>query len=78
MTTEREALQTEGHATTRDEARRIAHAAGWDAGNRSMREHGRTSWNEDDWAVACETHGRLLAELEAALFRAEAANHETT
>jgi len=31
---------------------KIAMAAGQDAGNRSMRAAGRTSWNEDDYAAA--------------------------
>lgn len=39
----------------------IARAAGRDAGNLSMREGGRTAWNEDDWAAACETFDRLMA-----------------
>jgi|GEM_PF-2995952 len=40
--------------------RRIAHAAGWDAGNRSMQDGGRTAWNEDDWNAACEVYDRLM------------------
>lgn len=39
----------------------IARAAGRDAGNRSMRDGGRSAWNEDDWAAACETFDRLMA-----------------
>lgn len=38
-------------------------AAAQDAGSRSMRTAGRTSWNEDDWNVAAETMDRLVAEL---------------
>jgi hypothetical protein len=34
-------------------AYQIAMAAGQDAGNRSMRKAGRTSWNEEDWNAAC-------------------------
>lgn len=41
----------------------IARAAGWDAGNRSMRAAGRTRWNEDDWNAACEVTNRLMAML---------------
>ena len=38
----------------------IAHAAGRDAGNRSMRNAGRKSWNEDDWNTACRVERQLL------------------
>lgn len=47
---------------------RIARAAGWDAGNRSMKAAGRTAWNEEDWNVACEvfeTMMRRIAEIAA-------------
>jgi hypothetical protein len=44
----------------------IAHAAGWDAGNRSMRAAGRTKWNEDDWNAAAEVMYRLLDGAEVA------------
>lgn len=37
----------------------IAFAAAQDAGNRHMRQHGRTSWNEDDYDVACDEYNRL-------------------
>jgi len=43
---------------------RLAHAAGWDAGNRSMREAGRTTWNDDDWNAAAEVTNRLLDAME--------------
>lgn len=43
------------------EAYRIAHAAGWDAGNRRMSEHGRTAWNADDWDHAVTVFARLIA-----------------
>jgi hypothetical protein len=38
----------------------IAMAAGCDAGNRSMREAGRTAWNEQDKEVATEEFYRLM------------------
>jgi len=38
----------------------IAHAAGQDAGNRSMKAAGRIAWNSDDWNVACAEEARLL------------------
>ena len=38
---------------------KLIHAAGWDAGNRSMQANGRTSWNEDDWNAACAEFARL-------------------
>lgn len=41
----------------------IAMAAGRDAGNRSMRAAGRTSWNEDDYNTAVELVQRLLGEV---------------
>lgn len=34
-------------------------AAARDAGNRSMRNAGRTVWNADDWAAACRVSERL-------------------
>ena len=37
----------------------LAMAAGRDAGNRSMREGGRSVWAVKDWNVACETFARL-------------------
>lgn len=37
----------------------LAHAAGWDAGNRSMREAGRSTWNEDDWNAAAEAFEKI-------------------
>lgn len=52
----------------------IAHAAGWDAGNSTMRAAGRTAWNEDDWNAACELFNRLMriVDAEAALAEAQA------
>lgn len=38
----------------------LARAAGWDAGNRSMRDAGRTRWNEDDWNEAARTTNELM------------------
>lgn len=41
---------------------KLAHAIGWDAGNRNMRKNGRTDWNEDDWSVAAAEFERVYAE----------------
>lgn len=38
----------------------IAMAAGRDAGNRSMKANGRTSWNEVDYNIAVETTSSLM------------------
>lgn len=38
----------------------IAFAAGRDAANRQMKAAGRTKWNRDDSALACETNARLM------------------
>jgi hypothetical protein len=38
----------------------LAMAAGRDAANRHMREHGRAQWNGDDWNEASSTFWRLL------------------
>lgn len=38
---------------------KIAHAAGWDAGNKLMRELGLTAWNEDCLVRASEVHNAL-------------------
>jgi hypothetical protein len=43
-----------------DWAFEIARAAGWDAGNRSMRAAGRQVWNEDDKLAAWAEMERLL------------------
>jgi hypothetical protein len=40
----------------------LAMSAGRDAGNRSMREGGRSQWAVKDWNVACETFARLWRE----------------
>lgn len=37
----------------------LAHRAGWDAGNKSMRAAGRSAWNEDDWNAAHQAYERL-------------------
>lgn len=50
----------EQEADARSAAYRHAHAAGWDAGNRSMQAAGRTVWNVDDAAVARSTINRIL------------------
>ena len=40
----------------------IAMAAARDEGNRHMRKHGRTVWNEDDWNAMCAEFNRLWPE----------------
>lgn len=37
----------------------LAHAAGTDAGNRSMRAAGRTAWNADDYHTAARAWAAL-------------------
>ena len=37
----------------------LIHAAGTDAGNESMRRHGRRHWNEDDLAACAQATNRL-------------------
>lgn len=49
------APKARGIALTRD----LAFASGIDAGNRSMRNAGRTRWSEEDAAIAAETTNRL-------------------
>lgn len=39
--------------------RQLAHAAGWDAGNRAMRAGGHTSWSEEDYEAVLEEFRRL-------------------
>lgn len=39
--------------------REIAHAAGWDEGNRSMRAAGRAHWNAEDSDAAARETNRL-------------------
>lgn len=38
----------------------LAHAAGWDAGNRSMRRAGRSRWNAEDYNAAVREYDRLM------------------
>lgn len=40
----------------------FAHAAGWDAGQRSMRAGDRTQWNQEDFNAAHAEMDRLLGE----------------
>lgn len=40
---------------------KLAMAAGQDAGNRSMRAAGRTSWSEEDFAAASAVFNALYA-----------------
>ncbi len=40
---------------------KLAHAIGWDAGNRHMRANGRTTWDEDDYNRACEAFNQLMS-----------------
>lgn len=39
---------------------KIARAASFDAGNRSMRAAGRTEWNDDDLQAAHDEFARLM------------------
>jgi len=45
---------------------RTAHATGWDAGNKSMRDAGRSKWNEADHDAARQAFVRVAAALETA------------
>lgn len=45
-----------------ERARSIAHAAGWDAGNRSAAAAGRSAWNEDDYNAAAAESTRVFPE----------------
>ena len=38
----------------------IAHAAGWDAGNLTMRKGGRSEWNSEDLNEASRVMNELL------------------
>jgi hypothetical protein len=38
----------------------VCRAAGWDAGNRAMREAGRTAWSADDYNAAAREYERLV------------------
>jgi len=40
----------------------LAWAAATDAGNRSMREAGRTAWSAEDYAAAAEELHRLIGQ----------------
>lgn len=43
----------------------IARAAAQDAGNKHMKDAGRTTWNEEDWNAAAEELGKLWPEEES-------------
>lgn len=47
---------------TDDERYRLAHAAGWDAGNRHASAAGRTAWTSEDYDVAAREMDRLLGD----------------
>lgn len=40
----------------------MAHRAAWDAGNRSMRDAGRSQWNQADWDAMVREFNRLMGE----------------
>jgi hypothetical protein len=40
----------------------IAMAASRDAANKSMRAAGRSAWNDDDYALACDTFAQLMGQ----------------
>ena len=42
-----------------DRQQEVARAAAQDAGNRNMRENGRTIWNQDDYYKASREYNRL-------------------
>ena len=42
---------------------KIAHAAGRDEGNRSMRKAGRKAWNHQDYNKAAKTMNHLLGNI---------------
>ena len=46
--------------TSFDQALKLSQAAGRDAGERSRRNAGRDTWNEDDWNTACEAQRNFL------------------
>jgi hypothetical protein len=52
---------------------KLALAAGLDAGNRSMRKAGRTSWDVSDWDVATAEYMRVRATIPPEVKPAEAA-----
>jgi len=45
---------------TDSQAYRIAHAAGWDAGNRSMVKAGRTAWSDEDYAASVGAFEKVM------------------
>ena len=46
-------------------AYKVAWAAAWDAGNRHMADHGRSTWNGEDFDVACTELNRLWPSLDS-------------
>lgn len=42
------------------QAYKVIHSVGWDAANASAAKHGRTTWNADDYNVACRVSNRLF------------------
>jgi len=45
---------------------KLAHAAAWDAGDKSMRANGRDRWNEDDYLAAAREFNRIMDLMEVA------------
>lgn len=42
---------------------RIAHSAGWDAGNRSMKDGGRRKWSRKDYNAAADAFRKVVESL---------------
>lgn len=42
------------------QASKVIHSVGWDAGNAHAAAKGRSVWNEDDYNAACQTSNQLM------------------
>ncbi len=56
---------------------KLAHAAGTDAGNRSMRSAGRSSWAEDDYRTASRVKNALMDKIDRAEHRYNSIERKT-
>ena len=44
------------------QATRVIHSVGWDAGNAHAAKHGRSVWNENDFNAAARTSNRMMVQ----------------
>jgi hypothetical protein len=49
-------------ALNAQQASRVIHSVGWDAGNAHAAKHGRSVWTADDYNAACQVSNRMMVQ----------------